>query len=209
VLVCHCLVSLVAFWRCLPVIANHTTSKRSDTSTCPDTPIVDGLRRRPVFDDCEKTHVVDRVCVDEVEQEWREVDELNDPDKSADLQAVFERTRRSRPHGVHTDVLRSSPSHREQVSLSLLLLAQVPGKEFSKSPRSSSARTPTSDCGTPRLSTCGRVGGAEIETRNVTAAWYPCVAVLGRSPGRVCRGDADLSSSRQTWLLRPYVHGKD
>jgi hypothetical protein len=137
-----------------------------------------------------------RVCVSEVELEWREVDELNDPDESADLQAVFERTRRSRPHGVHTDVLRSPPSHREQVGLSLLLLAQVTGKEFSKSPRSASARTPTSDCGTPRLSTCGRVGGAETETRHVTAACeYPCVAVLGRSPGRVCRGSADLSSS--------------
>lgn len=148
------------------------------------------------------------LCMSEVGLEWRGADELNDPDKSADLQAVFERTRWSRPHGVHTDVLRSSPSHTGQVSLSLLPLAQVTGKEFSNSPRS-----PTSDCGPPRLSTCGSVGewaGAEIETRNVTAACrYPCVAVWRRSPGRVWRGSADLSSSRQTWLLRPYVHGKD
>lgn len=40
----------------LPVIANHATGERSNTSTCPDAPIVDGPGRRPVFDDCEKTH---------------------------------------------------------------------------------------------------------------------------------------------------------
>jgi hypothetical protein len=63
------------------------------------------------------------LCLSEVELEWRGVDELSDPDKSADLQAVFERTRPSRPHGVHHKCLRSSPSHTEQVSLSLLPLA--------------------------------------------------------------------------------------
>lgn len=46
----------------LPVIANHATGKRSNTSTRPDTPIVDGPGRRPVFDDCEETHAVD-LCV--------------------------------------------------------------------------------------------------------------------------------------------------
>lgn len=59
--VSHCLVSMVALWHCLRVVADHAGSERSNTSTCPDTPIVDGLRRRPILDDCEKTHVVDFV----------------------------------------------------------------------------------------------------------------------------------------------------
>lgn len=49
------------FWHCLPVVANHATGEGSHTSTCPDSPIVDGLGRWPILYDCEKTHVVDLV----------------------------------------------------------------------------------------------------------------------------------------------------
>ena len=48
-------------WHCLPVVANHATGERSHTSTCPDSPIVDGLGRWPILYDCEKTHIVDLV----------------------------------------------------------------------------------------------------------------------------------------------------
>lgn len=48
------------------------------------------------------------------------------------------------------------------------------GKEFSNGDLGLlHSGSPGSDCGTPRLSTCARVGvwaSAEIETRNVTAA---------------------------------------
>jgi hypothetical protein len=58
VLVSHCMIPIVALRHGLPVIANHATCERSNTSTCPDPPVVDGLGRWPILDDCEKTHVV-------------------------------------------------------------------------------------------------------------------------------------------------------
>lgn len=42
-----------------PVITNHATRERRDSGASPYSPVVDGLRRRPVFDDCEETHGVD------------------------------------------------------------------------------------------------------------------------------------------------------
>ena len=45
--------------RRIPVITDHATGERRDRCASPNAPVVDGLGRWPVLDDCEKTHDVD------------------------------------------------------------------------------------------------------------------------------------------------------
>lgn len=79
---------------------------------------------------------------------------LNDPDSLRICGSYLKERVGRDPTGYTLETmifLRSFPSHTEQVSLSLLPLAQETGKEFSTGVQG--PQTPTSDCGTPLLST--------------------------------------------------------